>query len=463
MINKKISMIIPDFKEAEQDNIIKILNKQSATFFSEIIVITDEQQNFDKELIKEIPVSVIKKNSGILHCLNQAFEMVHGDFIYVQSASDSLDMHAVKRTAGLLTDNFDKINIAFFPQDKEDNSDRSEGLYHIMLEQKFIPGVFNFIIKREYCKFDESLIPRCAYLKLIMDAISKEEYFGYTKQGCQKHKENIFDPYRYESINSYEEYNKYYDFLLEYMNIKYSETNYAPWLFQAFLIKSLDEVLMKNSLIPEKYTEEQKCVLKGKIQKIIDLVEVKALLASQRIGRYHLVYLFTFRSNGMHVRSDAGRFGLYDGEDKLFSWDKIGFYVNKINKSEKKLQIKGSFENPISSFININYFLVKDGEKIKIEPKESKISYRNTPQKISDCREYILELPYDKDGEYCFEAEVLDNIFPITIIYDKVKAEEHEKEKVLQLKGLEVTFTNCSTIQAKKLSFLERCKRKFFS
>ena len=84
-----------------------------------------------------------------------------------------------------------------------------------------------------------------------MDAVSEEGYFGYTKTGCQKHTKGVFDPYRYEEVNSYEAYTKYYDFLLEYMSKKQMETNHAPWLFQVALIKSLDEILMKNALIPE--------------------------------------------------------------------------------------------------------------------------------------------------------------------------------------------------------------------
>lgn len=463
MIDKKISMIIPDFMENKQVDLERILNEHIEDVFCELIVVTEEKQFFNKNLIKKIPVSIIEQKGEFLHSLNKAFEVAQGELLYVQSVSDLLDIGAVKRAANLISDNYDKINISFFPQDKEDSSDMTEGLYHVMLEQKFVPGVFNFVIKKEYGKLDETLVPRAAYLKFIIDAIDDTKYFGYTKQGCQKHLPNIFDPYKYEAVNSYEAYCRYYDFLLEYMSKEYSETKHASWLVQVLLIKSLDEVLMKNSLIPEKYTSKQKAVLKGKIQQIIDLIEVKALLASKKIGRYHLVYLCTFRSNRMVVRSDAGRFGLYDGENKLFSWDKIGFYISKMEENEGKFYIKGSFQNPISSFININYFLVKNGKKIKIQTKDSPISYRNTPQKISDCREYTLEISSNKDREYYFEAEILNNKFPVTIIYDKAKAEEHEEEKVVQIKKMEVTLTCHSTVQVRKLSLLEICKRKFFS
>lgn len=462
MINKKISMVIPDFQENMHDNIAKILEGQISDFFCELIVISDKESDVDKSLVKGMPVSVIENKQGILSCLNQASEMAQGDFIYVQSILDSLDMDALKQSYRLLSDNSDKINITFFPQGKEDLSDMREGLYHVMLEQAFMPGVFNCIIKKEYCKFDQTLVPRSAYLKMFMDAVSEEGYFGYTKAGCQKHVDGVFDPYRYEEVNSYEAYSKYYDFLLEYMNKKCSLTNHAPWLFQVLLIKSLDEVLMKNELIPDNYTEEEKKILKDKIQQIMDLVEVKALIRSKKIGQYHLVYLFRFRSNRMTVRSDAGRFGLYDGEDKMFSWDKIGFHVSKMRGTKEGYEIRGVFQNPISSFINIDYFLVQDGETEKIQTQESKLSYRKTKQKISDCREYVLVLPYNKNGEYYFEAEIFNNKFPVAIIYDKVSAENHEEEKVIQTTGMEVTLTQQNTIETRKLSFLERCKRKFF-
>lgn len=462
MINKKISMIVPDFQENMHDNIKKILEGQISDFICELIVIADKESDVDKKLFKEMPISVIENKQGVLHCLNQAVGIAHGEFIYVQSILDSLDIDAVKKSYKLLSDNYDKINISFFPQNKEDLSDMKEGLYHVMLEQAFVPGVFNCIVKKEYCKFDEALVPRCAYLKMFMDAVSEEGYFGYTKAGCQKHIEGVFDPYKYEEVNSYETYNKYYDFLLEYMNKKCSLTNHAPWLFQVLLIKSLDEVLMKNELIPEHYTEEERAVLKNKIQQIMDLVEVKALLRSKKIGQYHLVYLFKFRSNKMVVRSDAGKFGLYDGEDKMFSWDKVSFRVSKMRGTKKGYELRGIFQNPISSFVNINYFLVQDGKTIKIQTQESKMSYRKTKQKISDCREYVLELPYSKSGKYYFEAEILNNKFPVAIVYDKVSAKNHEEAKIIQTTGMEITLTQENTIDVRKLSFLERCKRKFF-
>lgn len=463
MVDKKISMIIPDFMENKQVDFERILNEHIEAVFCELIVVTEQKQFFNKNLIKKIPVSIIEQKGEFLHSLNKAFEVAQGELLYVQSVSDSLDIGAVKRAAKLISDNYDKINISFFPQNKEDSSDMVEGLYHVMLEQKFVPGVFNFVIKKEYSKLDETLVPRASYLKFIIDAMDDTKYYGYTKQGYQKHLSGIFDPYRYEAVNSYESYCKYYDFLLEYMDKKCLETKHAPWLIQVLLIKSLDEVLMKNSLIPENYTADQKVILKRKIQQIIDLVEVKALLASGKIGRYHLVYLFTFRSNGMVVRSDAGRFGLYDGENKLFSWNKLGFYISGIEKNAGKVYIKGSFQNPISSFVTINYFLGKNGETTKIQTKDCKISYRNTPQKISDCQEYILEVSVDEDRENYFEAEVLNNKFPITIIYDKAKEEDHGEKKVVQIKEIEVIITCHDTIQIRKLSFLERCKLKFFS
>lgn len=463
MINKKISMIIPDFREDKQDEITKILGEETFSFFSEIIVLVKKEQNLKKEWMQQQSIEIIEKSERVLQDLNKAFKMAQGNLIYVQSIDDSLDLCAVKSAVELLTDNFDKINISFFPQNKEDKSDMAEGLYHVMLEQKFTPGVFNFVVKKECCKVDEGLLPRCAYLKLIMDAISQEGYFGYTKQGCQKHGEGIFDPYKYEAINSYEAYSRYYDFLLEYMGKKYPGTSYASWLFQGLLIKSLDEVLMRNLLIPDTYTEKQKEVLRKKIQAIMDFVEIQAIVASKKVGKYHLVYLSTFRSNKMVVRSDAGRFGLYDGEDKLFSWNDIAFHIIGVKQAEETLCIRGSFQNPISSFVKINYFLVKDGVKKQLQTRESKLSYRNTPQKISDCREYVLELPYHKSGEYYFEAEVLNNVFPITLIYNKARAKDHEEEKILQTKGMEVTFTFQNIIRARKLSLFERCKRKIFS
>ena len=461
MIEKKISMIIPDFQENIHDNIADILNKETKKSFCELIVVTEKATDFDKDMVKGIPVSVIENEKGILHSLNQASKMAQGELVYVQSAFDSLDIDAVKAAGEMLSDNYNKINIAFFPQNEADTSDMQEGLYHVMLEQTFMPGVFNFLIKKEYCKFDTTLVARCAYLKLFMDAVSEEGYFGYTKTGCQKHTKGVFDPYRYEEVNSYEAYTKYYDFLLEYMSKKQMETNHAPWLFQVALIKSLDEILMKNALIPEAYTGEQKAVLRGKIQQIMDLAEVKALLRSKKIGPYHIAYLFTFRSNKMTVRSDAGRFALYDGEDKLFSWEKSSFYVKKLRGAKSEYEIRGVFQNPISSFINIDYFLVENGNSIKLQTTESKLSYRKTPQKISDCREYVLKLPYSKSGEYYFEAEILNNKFPVSIIYDKMKAENHEEEKVIQTTGMEVTITCNSTIETRKLSFVERIRRKF--
>lgn len=465
MINKKISMIIPDFQESKHDNIANILNEQTAEFFCELIVITKDKKGFRKSVIdssvKGLPVSIIENKEGIQSCLNQAADMAQGELIYVQSSLDSLDIDVLERAKELLTDNYEKINIAFFPQNKEDNGKMTEGLYHAMLEQKFTPGVFNFLIKKEYCKLDTTLVPRCAYLKMVMDAVSEEGYFGYTKMGCQQHVEGVFDPYRYEEVNSYEAYTKYYDFLLEYMSKKQIETNHAPWMFQVLLIKSLDEVLMNYGLIPESYTNHQKAELRKKIQQIIDLVEVKPLLRSKKIGSYHLVYLFTFRSDGMIVRSDAGKFGLYDGEDKLFSWDKIGFYISKMKGGRGGYQISGTFQNPISDFVDIDYFLVKNGQRTKIQTKDSKLSYRKTPQKIAECREYVLELPYSQTGEYYFEAEVLKNKFPVTIVYDKAKAEKHEEEKVIQTTGMEVTIACDSTIKTRKLSFFERVKRKF--
>ena len=105
--------------------------------------------------------------------------------------------------------------------------------------------------------------------------------------------------------------------------------------------------------------------------------------------------------------------------------------------------------------------MVENGNSIKLQTTESKLSYRKTPQKISDCREYVLKLPYSKSGEYYFEAEILNNKFPVSIIYDKMKAENHEEEKVIQTTGMEVTITCNSTIETRKLSFVERIRRKF--
>ena len=148
MIEKKISMIIPDFQENIHDNIADILNKETTKSFCELIVVTEKATDFDKDMVKGIPVSVIENEKGILHSLNQASKLAQGELVYVQSAFDSLDINAVKAAGEMLSDNYNKINIAFFPQNEADTSDMQEGLYHVMLEQTFMPGVFNFLIKK---------------------------------------------------------------------------------------------------------------------------------------------------------------------------------------------------------------------------------------------------------------------------------------------------------------------------
>lgn len=430
--------------------------------------VTDDNFKMVEQLPKQGDYSCIcetlavKKSGNWLNEVNKAINDAKGTYIYFQSGYDSMDVSVIEKAIVILEKY--QLNIVYFPQVNESKNyvasknTNVTGVYDVKLEAQFDFGVFNFLVRKmEDHQFDELMIPRCAYIKYFLEAITTEGKFGYLKEGCQTHRENELD---YFEITTYDEYVMLYTFIKNLLEKKNLFGEKGAQFIQTLVVKCIGNLLKKCSLIPENYDQTQKENLANMLSEVMDGIQADILVKYDAFSEVYLCYLLSLRKKKIDMLADKGCFGLYEDGKEILSWKSFGYHVSSLRIKKDLLKIKGFFCNPASYLLNFTPYLLCNGERKEITTSESLHSYCGSTQKIANYRDFELEIPCNKPAILQLRVKILEQDYPVQFFYHpQIPVNTVRGAKKLVRNGTKYFF-NENYIRIKPLTFVDRIREQ---
>lgn len=395
----QVSVIVPVYNVEEYvGDCLDSLMRQTIDF-SEIEILVIDDGSVDNSLsicrayaeqYQNIKVFT-KPNEGLSATRNYALRRATGKYIMYLDSDDSFSAPTIKRVTDFFDQHYDEVDLVTYRIVPYTNGKaralhyryktlRESGVYDLRdPENAFITQTnINVCVKNLFennVYFDTTPEFRHEDQKYCLDVLSDKMKIGYCSEGEYRY---IYNP---SSITK----TYFYAYYLFEPTMAYWEQVFRrfypdiPAYVMGMYVNDLNWKLREDILFPYHYSEEayQKAI--GRIQALLELVEMDVILNHPAIDKFHKFYWLNMKPD-IHpvVSADANGTSIFADGKRIYFRRKMEIVLHKIRIQNKRLRLLAFLKSPVYNYLDTEpeIFVIENGSRrVKMAPFRSVHSF----------------------------------------------------------------------------------------